>query len=498
MTVASEVNRSGPYIGNGVTTAFDYEFRIINEEHIKVIRAENGIETILTLNVDYTVSGVGDADGGSITMVVAPTAAQTITMLLNVTFTQETDLENQGAYFAQTVEDALDLAVMRDQQLSERLDRAITIPASSSGVDLAELVENTMRLVASADNVDAVAANEANINTVAASAPDIAAVLANISDVANFADVYQGAKADHPTTRNDGSPLQPGDMLFNTTSDYLEVYSGSVWVAPGGDMRGSQNLSDVADPGASIRNIGGLDLSTTVNLNAASVLTSAAFGKLHFISGVTAFTTTLPTPVGNSGKVLAFLVAAAASATKLYTILTPAGAIGRSGDHIVMWAHESVLLRSNGTNWEVLEAKQIPFVGTFTRAVDQSPSGGKAILTYPTSVIGDPTGLNLCYVNNMFKAPRAGSFTFGVYAYQTADSGTTVSRHWISNAAGTRLSGIFSWNSNINATTLSGTARLTVAEGDVITGCGEMNGVNSKINSGDPARFDFLEHVPSW
>lgn len=136
MTVASEVNRSGPYTGNGVTVVFDYEFRILDEKHIRVVMVEDEIETILTRVADYAVTGVGESGGGSITMTVAPTAAQTITVLRDVPFTQETDLENQGPYFAETVEAALDLAAMRDQQLSFRVSRALAVSESSEALDL--------------------------------------------------------------------------------------------------------------------------------------------------------------------------------------------------------------------------------------------------------------------------------------------------------------------------------------------------------------------------
>lgn len=128
MTISSEINRSGPYTGNSVTTIFDYEFRVVDKTHLKVIRTGGGIEAALTVDVDYTVSGVGDAGGGSITMVTPPTATQTIAILRNLPFTQETDLFNQGPFFAETIEDALDLAVMRDQQLRERQDRSIHFP----------------------------------------------------------------------------------------------------------------------------------------------------------------------------------------------------------------------------------------------------------------------------------------------------------------------------------------------------------------------------------
>lgn len=132
MTVPSETNRSGPYNGNGVTTVFGYGFRIVDEDHLRVIRTSAlGVETVLTIDADYIVSDVGEAAGGQIAATVAPATGETITILRAVPFVQETDLENQGAYYAETVEDALDLAAMRDQQLSEELGRAIRVPAST-------------------------------------------------------------------------------------------------------------------------------------------------------------------------------------------------------------------------------------------------------------------------------------------------------------------------------------------------------------------------------
>jgi hypothetical protein len=100
-----------------------------------------------------------------------------------------------------------------------------------------------------------------------------------------------------------------------------------------------------------------------VNLVSASTLTSAAFGKLHFITGTSAnFTTTLPTPGGNAGKLMGFVVGKPANASKLYTLTTPAGVIGSRNASIIMWAGESVLLSSNGVDWQILEAHQIPLI----------------------------------------------------------------------------------------------------------------------------------------
>ncbi|ESZ17323.1 oxidoreductase [Mesorhizobium sp. L2C085B000] len=176
MTVPSETNRSGPYNGNGVTTVFDYEFKISNENYIKVVKATaSGVETILTIDADYIVSDVGNPAGGQVALTVPLPAGQTLTMVPKVPFTQEIDLENQGAYYAETVERAFDLSVMRDQQLQEQINRAVTIPASEDPAQLDGLIGDILRLADSAGNIDTVAAN---IGSVVTASANIAAIIA--------------------------------------------------------------------------------------------------------------------------------------------------------------------------------------------------------------------------------------------------------------------------------------------------------------------------------
>lgn len=259
MTVPSAVNRSGPYVGNGVTTIFPYTFRIVHESHLRAIRAEAGVETILSIDVDYIVSDVGSEGGGHVALVLAPTADQAITFLLNVPFTQEIDLENQGAFNAETIESGFDLAVMRDQQLSERLDRAITIPASSNPTELQGLIADVLRIADSVDEVDTVAAIAdavvavagvaadvpvvsavasaipvvagiaGNVSAVGAIAISIPIVAANVDDITNFSDVYQGPKSSEPTERNNGSSLQGGDLYFNTALKQMRYFDSDEW-----------------------------------------------------------------------------------------------------------------------------------------------------------------------------------------------------------------------------------------------------------------------------
>ncbi|QWW70159.1 hypothetical protein [Rhizobium sp. WYJ-E13] len=184
MTISTETNRSGPYSGDGTTTAFEYKFKILEPQHLQVIRTDaSGADTILVLDADYTVTGVGNDGGGSAVITPAPAAGSKITLLLNVPFTQETDLENQGAYYAETVEQALDLIVMRLQQLKERAARAVTIPPSYDSATIDQLISNVLALSDKGAAIEAVAAVAQYLETVAGIADDIPAV-ADLTQIA--------------------------------------------------------------------------------------------------------------------------------------------------------------------------------------------------------------------------------------------------------------------------------------------------------------------------
>ena len=72
------------------------------------------------------------------------------------------------------------------------------------------------------------ATSETNAATSATSAASSAASALAAFD--NFDDTYLGAKASDPTVDNDGDPLNGGDLYYNTTSNVMRVYTGTVWV----------------------------------------------------------------------------------------------------------------------------------------------------------------------------------------------------------------------------------------------------------------------------
>lgn len=134
MTVQTETSRSGPYAGAGTTGPFTVGFRFIANAHLRVIRTTTaGIDSTLTLNTDYTVSGAGGSTG-TVTLTSALALGEKLTIVRDVPFTQNADYVPGDAFPAESHEDALDLLTMQTQQLAEVADRTLTLPATVSGV----------------------------------------------------------------------------------------------------------------------------------------------------------------------------------------------------------------------------------------------------------------------------------------------------------------------------------------------------------------------------
>jgi hypothetical protein len=125
MTVSSAVNKVS-YNGNGSTTVFAYTFKIFDEDDLTVIlRDADGVETTQTITTNYTVSGVGNAGGGNVTMVTAPATGESLTILREQPLTQGLDLVPNDPFPAQSFEDTLDKITFMVQQHQEELDRSI-------------------------------------------------------------------------------------------------------------------------------------------------------------------------------------------------------------------------------------------------------------------------------------------------------------------------------------------------------------------------------------
>ncbi|WP_418905118.1 hypothetical protein ACH6KY_06865 [Escherichia coli] len=129
MTVSTEVDHN-EYTGNGVTTSFPYTFRIFQKSDlvVQVVDLDENI-TVLALDTDYTVTGAGGYNGGNVILSKALANGYQISISRELKVTQETDLRNQGKFFAEVHEDAFDKLTMLIQQVRSWFSLALRKPS---------------------------------------------------------------------------------------------------------------------------------------------------------------------------------------------------------------------------------------------------------------------------------------------------------------------------------------------------------------------------------
>lgn len=132
MTISSETRRAGPFLGNSVTTAFPFSFKIFDKTDIKLLLVDaNGVARTLTLDSDYSVALGANQDqnpGGTITypLVGNPMPAPySLVILGNLSYLQPTDITNNGGFYPKVISDMVDRATIQIQQVEENVSRAI-------------------------------------------------------------------------------------------------------------------------------------------------------------------------------------------------------------------------------------------------------------------------------------------------------------------------------------------------------------------------------------
>ena len=130
MTVSTVVDHND-YTGNGVTTSFPYTFRIFKKTDLAVSVVDlNENITVLVLDTDYTVTNAGGYNGGNVILNAPLANGWKISIARELEPTQETDLRNQGKFFAEVHEDAFDKLTMLIQQAYSMFRLALRKPSS--------------------------------------------------------------------------------------------------------------------------------------------------------------------------------------------------------------------------------------------------------------------------------------------------------------------------------------------------------------------------------
>lgn len=231
MTVTTTETRL-TYDANGVTKHFPFPYKFFEANDLLVYTYDEAAneETLLVLNVDYTVTGAGLPNGGAVDAVVAPAANLSFVIINNPDIVQEYDYVNADDFPAESHETALDRLTKICQRLSDRIDRCVQVADANTGEDVPSPAE-LLGLVEDAQT--AAAQSQASATASANSA-------ANSGNWANSSGLYaQAAEDSAEAAAASATAAQVAHISWmgpwNSTTDYTysmaAEHMGSAWIS---------------------------------------------------------------------------------------------------------------------------------------------------------------------------------------------------------------------------------------------------------------------------
>ena len=121
----SDVTRRVVYTGSAGVGPYSFSFEVLANTDIQVYKNT----TLQTLTTNYTVT-INANGTGSVTLVVAATGADTITIVGDRAIQRATDFVTGGDLFANTLNDEFDSLVIFAQQIDEKADRGLKAPVT--------------------------------------------------------------------------------------------------------------------------------------------------------------------------------------------------------------------------------------------------------------------------------------------------------------------------------------------------------------------------------
>lgn len=254
MTIETTANRIS-YTGSGTTGPFSFPYYFLADGDLTVIKTTiaDGTEETLTLTTDYTVSGAGEAAGGSVTLVATLSSAYKLTIIRDPDILQPADYPANDRFPAATHEEALDRATMIMQRLKDLIDRSFRLSDGDvSGISL--ILQNL-----GAGKLIAVNSAGTGIESIAAADVDLATVSAFIQTL--FDD------ADAATART----------TLGAAATGANIFTGLQTFAAGADIASASTLDLTAATGNIVR-ITGTTATSSVTLNDGQMVVCVAVG----------------------------------------------------------------------------------------------------------------------------------------------------------------------------------------------------------------------------
>ncbi|WP_443115491.1 hypothetical protein [Herbaspirillum seropedicae] len=128
MTVSAANPPFNEYTAAPGASVFPYTFKVIKSDDMKVL--VNGVGK--QIGVDYTLSGVGENNGGNVTFLAPMTGGENVVTRMDLVFDRQTDYQQNGDYLSPTVNNDYDRIWLAIQQIGQSLKAAIKLPFTTT------------------------------------------------------------------------------------------------------------------------------------------------------------------------------------------------------------------------------------------------------------------------------------------------------------------------------------------------------------------------------
>ena len=238
MTISSDNRKAGPYICNGVTTAFPFAFKVFSSADVRVVLADaTGAESDLVLGTHYAVALNADQDanpGGTVTTTAAYATGYTLTLTSGLQNLQPVTLTNNGGFYPTVINNALDRLTILVQQLAEQVSRAVKVSISSATAP-DSLIASLLTAVSSALTYS----NNASASATAAASSASAAAASVASSIAKTGTQSVTAVLQFPNNINQ---IMQADQ-YGTQQNLAYYDADNGFVIGGSDVRLSNLMS---------------------------------------------------------------------------------------------------------------------------------------------------------------------------------------------------------------------------------------------------------------
>lgn len=166
MTISSTSRKAGPYTADGNTRVFPFGFKVFKPEDVAVVQGDDSGVEFSVAPANYTVTLNANQDntpGGNVAFSVAPPTGARIVVASAVPNLQPVELTNQGGFYPEVINTALDRSTIQIQQLHEQVSRAVKVGVASENRpdELIAGIFATAKQTTGARDAAALAASEA-------------------------------------------------------------------------------------------------------------------------------------------------------------------------------------------------------------------------------------------------------------------------------------------------------------------------------------------------